>query len=111
VIVDQSHISWQSLMRWDRCCFEDRNESKDRSRDEIMSDVWRVDDDRFKEALIRDAENINDNRRDSIERRRVCLQTTRCLVRNVSSRNSEKTEIRSIFDEFSLFWFELSRVE
>jgi hypothetical protein len=45
-------------MRRDEFCFRnrDRNKNKDRNKDKIVDKIEHVDDERFKEVLIRDAE-------------------------------------------------------
>jgi hypothetical protein len=58
MIVNQSNIACQSLMRRDEFCFRDRDKNKNKNRDKnkIVSKIEHVDDERFREALIRDAE-------------------------------------------------------
>jgi hypothetical protein len=45
-------------MRRDEFCFKNRNKNKnkDKNKDKIVSKIEHVDDERFKKALIRDAE-------------------------------------------------------
>jgi hypothetical protein len=43
-------------MRWNKLDFEDKNKCKDKNKDKFVSDVECIDDERFSEALIRNAE-------------------------------------------------------